>query len=130
MYDATRPETVANLSKWFDAVRAHCGSDIPCLVVANKSDLVATCSQEDVKMCREKAHALAQREFIPLMETSAKTSEGVDSVFLTIAARYMSSKAGRMKGRGKSSGRGDGQIERRRLGLDPRTGRKKKNQCC
>ncbi len=122
VYDATRPETVDNLPKWFDAVRAHCGPDVPCLVVANKCDLVSTYSQEEVRICREKAYALAQRELLPLMETSAKTSEGVDSVFLTIAARYMSSKAGRIKGKGKSTG-----PTEKRLGLKKK---KEKNQCC
>jgi small GTP-binding protein len=140
VYDATRPETVANLPKWFNAVREHCGDDVPCLVVANKLDVVAEMETnpgenntskllDDMRVAREKAHALAQREKMPLMETSARTSEGVDSVFLTITARYLSSKAGRMKAKKVSKRRQKASS----VGLNKNNGngggRDKKN-CC
>ena len=160
VYDATRAETVSNLPRWFNAVREHCGDDMPCLVVANKLDVVAEMelqlqsgkngnganeknsdninsfstkdlqsSLEEVRICREKAHALAQREKIPLMETSAKTSEGVDSVFLTIAARYMSSKAGRMKM--NASTRNKNKKRSGRIGLNSsRSSTNGKQKCC
>ena len=146
VYDCTRPETVSNLPKWFNAVREHCGDDVPCLVVANKLDIVAEmktmnggggggvkkfeksglnyiATLDEVRIAREKAHALAQREKMPLMETSARTSEGVDSVFLTIAARYLSSKAGRMKAKKSKPKRNNNSV-----GLSQRN--KIKKSCC
>ena len=145
VYDATRSESAAHLPKWFHAVREHCGDDVPCLIVANKLDVVAEMEAnaesdsnsetlDEIRVCREKAYALAQREKIPLMETSAKTSEGVDSVFLSIAARYMSSKAGRMKGttfKGKTNSSNQGNSSSRgRLGLNSQRLGREKNKCC
>ena len=57
------------------------------------------------------------------METSARTSEGVDSVFLTIAARYSSSKAGRMKAKKSKPKRNNNSV-----GLSQRN--KIKKSCC
>ena len=163
VYDSTRMETAQNLPKWFDAVREHCGDDMPCLIVANKADKVAEEEmqrdenaddeggggrQDDVNgllrkgsrmgKIRALAVSLATEKKIPLMETSARTSEGVDAVFLTIAARYLAyrnSAQGRSARRAKRAGKNKGGIVRDAggRGIQPSklgSHRRKKNGCC
>ena len=166
VYDSTRMETAENLPKWFDAVKDHCGDNIPCLIVANKADKVAESEMEsmpekdggiesrhtdadtgpsgfvngdsEIGRIRKLAFDIATERRIPLMETSAKTSEGVDAVFLTIAARYLAyrdSAAGRSARRKKGSKKGRGGAGKDGNGIRPsaltsnRT-RRTKNGCC
>ena len=169
VYDCTRPETVENLPKWIAAVREHCGENLPSLFVANKADMVAELEQQQesvagdgggasdgststaapteeaidaavaIKETRRAALALAQRERVPLMETSARTSEGVDAVFLTIASRYLAhanSKESRRRGRGRGGRNGGDEgpagASRRQVALSRqrRGGKRNKNGCC
>ena len=39
VFDVTRKQTYQNLKKWHEELRQHCES-IPCLLVANKIDVV------------------------------------------------------------------------------------------
>ena len=88
---------------------------------------------------RAVAIGLATERKIPLMETSARTSEGVDAVFLTIAARYLAyrnSAQGRSarrknnKGRGGGNARDGGGRGTRPSKLTSGRNRPKKKACC
>lgn len=78
VFDVTRRETLDNLDNWLKDIDVHCGK-IPCLIIANKSDLA------DRVISKDGLAKLASDKAIEIFETSAKTGKNVDHVFELIA---------------------------------------------
>ena len=80
IFDLTNYETFEHLPMWIEEVRANVRSDIPLLLVGNKSDLTdqRTVTMEEINDFSEKFHFY-------YMETSAKTGDGVGDCFSVLA---------------------------------------------
>ncbi|MHA2364463.1 MAG: GTP-binding protein [Candidatus Hodarchaeales archaeon] len=87
VYDVTRPDTFQSLmSAWIEPFWETLQSKPPCILVANKVDLI-----EDRKVSGEDGEKFAQflkKETgfnVPLIETSAKEGTNVNNAFETLA---------------------------------------------
>ena len=78
VFDLTRRSTFENLENWLQDIKRLCG-EIPCIILANKSDLPNRDITED------ELTALASDKGVEIFETSAKTGKNVDHVFELIA---------------------------------------------
>jgi small GTP-binding protein len=89
--DGTRRATVDVGLRLKDAARAIAG-DVPCVLVLNKGDLVATWELDDdtVEALRRVASAL--------VETSAKTGLGVEEAFCALARAMLDGPHGQTSG--------------------------------
>ena len=76
--DLTRPETVEALPDWISAVESVSGK-VPVVILGNKSDLPAAPG------AREALEALARSNVVEHHVTSAKSGDGVNKAFATLA---------------------------------------------
>lgn len=81
VYDVTRPDTLANLSKWHTEIVSICPG-IPFVIVGNKMDLKG--EEEDANAME---YALSIQANYVL--TSASTGNGVNFLFETLARKSM-----------------------------------------
>ena len=86
IFDLTNYESFEHLPQWIEEVRANVKSDIPLLLVGNKSDLIneRTVSKEEINDFTGKFN-------LYYMETSAKTGEGVGDCFYILACLMIGS---------------------------------------
>ena len=76
VFDASRQQTFSECQRWIQRFQDSVGTNIPCLLVANKCDLVKF--YDSLDDLRQTAKLLG---FYDLIEASAKTGYCVDSVF-------------------------------------------------
>ncbi|KAG0492968.1 hypothetical protein HPP92_006039 [Vanilla planifolia] len=91
VYDVTRRPTFENVERWLRELREHTDPNIVVMLVGNKSDL-----RHLVAVSTEDGKALAERESLFFMETSALESINVENAFsevLTQIYRIVSRKA-------------------------------------
>jgi small GTP-binding protein len=80
VYDVTNPETFKHIGGWLDDLdRAHIRKDCVFLI-ANKID-----ASNQRLVSRAEGEALAARYKLKYFECSAKTGDGVDAIFETVA---------------------------------------------
>lgn len=78
VFDVTQEESFLNLPKWFEEVKKNRGN-IPLILVGNKVDL------PDRKINGEQAKALAKKNGVQYLETSAKTGQSIENIFLELS---------------------------------------------
>jgi small GTP-binding protein len=81
--DVTRRSTLENVGYWLDALRSVSGR-VPAIIMANKSDLLASAEFGEDDVARVAAEAGAEH-FV----TSAKTGENVESAFASLARQSL-----------------------------------------
>ena len=74
-------------SAWLADIQKHAGTNIPVVLVGNKTDLA-----ESREVLTETAQVFAQQHNLPYVEASAKTGNGVDKAFMTLVAKILESK--------------------------------------
>ncbi|MFX0205893.1 MAG: Rab family GTPase [Candidatus Hodarchaeota archaeon] len=86
VYDATRPSTFHNLQIWLQELEANVPTQIPFIILGNKSDLGELCvvSEEDEIFWASESKALAN------YRTSAKTGENVEKAFHNLGEKIIS----------------------------------------
>ncbi|CAN1282587.1 Ras-related protein Rab11C [Linum perenne] len=79
VYDITKRQTFDNVQRWLRELRDHADSNIVIMMAGNKSDLnhLRAVSEGD-------GHALAEREGLSFLETSALEATNVEKAFQTI----------------------------------------------
>ncbi|XP_021279462.1 ras-related protein Rab11C [Herrania umbratica] len=79
VYDITKRQTFDNVQRWLRELRDHADSNIVIMMAGNKSDLnhLRAVSEED-------GHALAEKEGLSFLETSALEATNVEKAFQTI----------------------------------------------
>ncbi|MBI4416738.1 MAG: GTP-binding protein [Euryarchaeota archaeon] len=82
--DLSRPETFEEVDMWIGAIKEVAGTDTPVILVANKLDLV-----DPRKVDCSPLTATAARHCAPLLPTSAKIGENVESAFTLVARLAM-----------------------------------------
>ncbi|PKA64339.1 Ras-related protein RIC2 [Apostasia shenzhenica] len=91
VYDVTRRTTFENVERWLRELREHTDPNIVVMLVGNKSDL-----RHLVAVSTDDGRALAERESLCFMETSALESTNVEGAFSEVLAqiyRIVSKKA-------------------------------------
>ena len=86
IFDLTSYESFEHLPQWIEEIRANVKSEVPLLLVGNKSDLMdlRTVSLEEIDDFTEKFN-------LYYMETSAKTGDGVGDCFYILACLMVGS---------------------------------------
>ena len=87
--DITRPPTVQSIGKWIGHLQKIAGEDVPFVVVGNKDDLVRRVPTIEIKKM-----SLGK----PYFETSAKTGDHVEALFLAITELMIQNAARKKKG--------------------------------
>ena len=86
IFDLTNAGSFDHLPQWIEEIRANVKTEIPLLLVGNKSDLVA---QRTVSL--EEINNFTYKFNLYYMETSAKTGEGVGDCFYILACLMIGS---------------------------------------
>ncbi|KAH0791245.1 putative ras-related protein Rab-5C [Histomonas meleagridis] len=79
VYDVTDPDSFEEAKEWHRETREIQHEDVIWFLVGNKCDLNATVD-------REKAKEFAEENGLTYFETSAKTGQGVEELFIQIAS--------------------------------------------
>ncbi|KAK8641432.1 hypothetical protein V6N13_010837 [Hibiscus sabdariffa] len=79
VYDITKRQTFDNVQRWLRELRDHADSNIVIMMAGNKSDLnhLRAVSEED-------GSALAEREGLSFLETSALEATNIEKAFHTV----------------------------------------------
>jgi small GTP-binding protein len=80
VFDLTNSASFEHLPLWIEEVRANVKSEIPLLLVGNKSDLI-----DDRSISMEEINNFTRKFNLYYMETSAKTGDGVGDCFYILA---------------------------------------------
>lgn len=83
--DGTRPDTLAKAT-WLQTRAAAAVGPVPFLLLLNKSDLTDAWNVKDAEIA-----ALKEKQWT-VIKTSAKTGDGVENAFQTLAERMMENK--------------------------------------
>jgi Ras-related protein Rab-11A len=86
IFDLTNAASFEHLPQWIEEVRANVKTEIPLLLVGNKSDLV-----ELRAVTLEEINSFTRNFNLYYMETSAKTGEGVGDCFYILACLMIGS---------------------------------------
>ena len=81
VFDLTNSSSFAHLPQWIEDVRSNVKTEIPLLLVGNKSDLI---DQRQVSL--EEINVLTRDFNLYYVETSAKSGEGVDDCFYILVS--------------------------------------------
>ncbi|MFX0079781.1 MAG: Rab family GTPase [Candidatus Hermodarchaeota archaeon] len=87
VFDQSNPESFERMGFWIDEVNRECG-DIPCILVGNKADLIATVPKDDIK-------EFASQQALTYVETSAKTGMNSIRPFFLLAPSIIESIEGK-----------------------------------
>ncbi|KAJ8747359.1 hypothetical protein K2173_012939 [Erythroxylum novogranatense] len=79
VYDITKRQTFDNVQRWLRELRDHADSNIVIMMAGNKSDL-----NHLRAVAAEDAQALAEKECLSFLETSALEAYNVEKAFQTI----------------------------------------------
>ncbi|XP_052178260.1 ras-related protein Rab11D [Diospyros lotus] len=79
VYDVTRRPTFENVGRWLKELRDHTDPNIVVMLIGNKSDL-----RHLVAVPTDDGKALAERESLYFMETSALEATNVDNAFTEV----------------------------------------------
>jgi len=86
LFDLTNAASFEHLPQWIEEIRANVKTEIPLLLVGNKSDLV-----EQRAVSLEEINNFTSNFNLYYMETSAKTGEGVGDCFYILACLMIGS---------------------------------------
>jgi small GTP-binding protein len=86
VFDITRWHTYEELNEWVADLREFAGENVPFILIGNKLDLIKEVYEDYDKECVEK---FAKDENSYYLETSAKTGENVENVFLDLTQKMI-----------------------------------------
>lgn len=85
VYDVTKPQSFIKARHWVKELREQANNGIIIALIGNKLDLVENADER--KVAREEAEKLVQAENLLFFETSAKTGENINELFLGIGEK-------------------------------------------
>ncbi|CCF60249.1 hypothetical protein KAFR_0J01850 [Kazachstania africana CBS 2517] len=86
VYDITKPQSFIKARHWVKELHEQASKDIIIALVGNKVDIIEN-DESERKVAREEGERLAEEEGLIFFETSAKTAENVNDVFLNIGEK-------------------------------------------
>ncbi|CAX40312.1 GTP-binding protein, putative [Candida dubliniensis CD36] len=109
VYDITKPASFIKARHWVKELHEQANRDITIALVGNKLDLVEDDSAEDGETLRkvsiEEGQTLADEEGLLFFETSAKTGNNVNEVFVGIGSKIPSVTVAGSEAQESSNGR-------------------------
>jgi len=87
VFDVTDVNSFKNIHAWLEDVRQYARKDVDIMLIGNKVDL-----EKERKVEFKAAKDFADDNFIPYMETSAKTNFNVNQAFNTVALAALQEK--------------------------------------
>ncbi|XP_077238880.1 ras-related protein Rab2BV [Tasmannia lanceolata] len=124
VYDITKRQTFDNVQRWLRELRDHADSNIVIMMAGNKSDLNHLRAVPD-----DDAQALAEKEGLSFLETSALEALNVEKAFQTILTEIyhiISKKALAAQEAATTTGPGLGTT----INVSDSTGNFSKKNCC
>ena len=88
VFDISRWHTFEELTDWLSDLRDFAGEHVPFILIGNKVDLIKDVYGE---FDRESVEEFAKNENSYFLETSAKTGENVEGVFLDLTKKMIKS---------------------------------------
>ncbi|CAI4764532.1 CPI_1c_G0049460.mRNA.1.CDS.1 [Saccharomyces cerevisiae] len=85
VYDVTKPQSFIKARHWVKELHEQASKDIIIALVGNKIDMLQEGGER--KVAREEGEKLAEEKRLLFFETSAKTGENVNDVFLGIGEK-------------------------------------------
>lgn len=85
VYDVTKPQSFIKARHWVKELHEQASKDIIIALVGNKIDMLQEGGER--KVAREEGEKLAEEKGLLFFETSAKTGENVNDVFLGIGEK-------------------------------------------
>ncbi|CAD6645517.1 HN1_G0038500.mRNA.1.CDS.1 [Saccharomyces cerevisiae] len=85
VYDVTKPQSFIKARHWVKELHEQASKDIIIALVGNKIDMLQEGGER--KVAREEGERLAEEKGLLFFETSAKTGENVNDVFLGIGEK-------------------------------------------
>ena len=82
VFDLSRHQTFSSMKTWLSEMRSIVIDDIPKVIIGNKSDLIPEIGQI---IDRSEVEEYAKKKGCFYVETSAKTGENVENVFLELS---------------------------------------------
>ena len=79
VYDVTSASSFANVERWLGEIEKYGRKDVPKILLGNKSDL------GERETTAQAARRFAEERHLAFAEVSAKTGDGVDDAFATLA---------------------------------------------
>ncbi len=79
VYDIGSAASFRNLSEWLQEVERYAGNSVHRILIGNKSDRM------DREITSEHGKQFAHENGMPFLETSAKSSNNIDELFLQLA---------------------------------------------
>lgn len=84
MYSVAERKSFTNVAYWLKSLEDNCSLGISSVLVGNKCDLA-----ERREVSCEEGRTMAKRNGMLFFETSAKTGEGIESVFTAVTKRII-----------------------------------------
>lgn len=99
VFDLTERNSFEHVQNWFQEIKKNAGETVVKILVGNKVDL-----QESRAVQKSEGEALARSLGVLYVETSAKTGENVDSVFMNLSKQIYDTLPENEKNPGKQQG--------------------------
>lgn len=99
VFDITERNSFEHVQNWFQEIKKNAGETVVKILVGNKVDL-----QESRAVQKSEGEALARSLGVLYVETSAKTGENVDSVFMNLSKQIYDALPENEKNPGKQQG--------------------------
>ena len=93
VFDITNKDSFNKLKYWIDEGKTNVGQDTEIIIAENKVDL-----ENERKVTKDTINEFGKKMGFEILETSAKTGEGVDEIFKRLVSRlYSNKKIGKVK---------------------------------
>lgn len=112
LYDVSNTQSFEHVPSWLDSVAQNTLRKVPLILIGNKCDLA-------LKVKVEEGKQMAQDNDVPFFLTSAKTGEGVEEAFTSLAKMILKD-----QGQLEDSSQGGNVI------IDEEQDTKEKKKCC
>ena len=84
MYSVTDRKSFDNIEYWAKSLEENCNLGVSSVLVGNKKDLTET-----REVSYDEGKAMADKNGMLFFETSAKTGEGIENIFLAITKQII-----------------------------------------
>jgi small GTP-binding protein len=120
VYDVSDAHSFANLKEWLSSIKQHADEGVEILLVGNKIDLPRQVQTDEGKQFSKESN-------VPLIETSAKTGQGVEKSFETLIRNIINNNNEKLKKSEKEKENANIKVN---IDEDESKKKKKASGCC
>ncbi len=120
VYDVSDATSFANLKEWLASIKQHADKGVEILLVGNKIDLPRQVQTDEGKQFSKESN-------VPLIETSAKTGQGVEKSFETLIRNIINNNNEKLKKSEKEKENANIKVN---IDEDESKKKKKASGCC